>query len=378
MVELDRLLPAERAVTYDGGHFHWFPTAYLSVPDADAFVPAQGFQSVGLGLGSAIGTAVAYSTPPTRPVLALIGDGGAMMSLGELDSLTAQRLPVLVAIFNDAAYGAEVHHFGPLGLPTELVEFGDRDFAAVASALGARAATVRAPEDLAAPGRRVARRARRPARARLQGQPGGARGAPRRGVQGRCVMYRAETVGSMLRPDWLKQAREERAAGTLGPVEFKRMEDRAVDDALAVQEGSGLEVVTDGEMRRGHFTGALSEAITGLGDAPAEKLDWHGATAEDELEFRHVKAVTDKLGRARSLAQEEYVYLRATGDQAGEDHALEPADDADVLVQHPLARRLRRPVRDVRRRRRDPARGGRATSSRSAATTSRSTRPRSR
>jgi len=125
-------------------------------------------------------------------------------------------------------------------------------------------------------------------------------------------MYRAETVGSMLRPDWLKQAREERAAGTLGPVEFKRMEDRAVDDALAVQEGSGLEVVTDGEMRRGHFTGALSEAITGLGDAPAEKLDWHGETADDELEFRHVKAVTGKLGRARSLAQEEYVYLRAT------------------------------------------------------------------
>ena len=114
-------------------------------------MPAQGFQSVGLGLGSAIGTSVAYSTPPTRPVLALLGDGGAMMSLGELDSLTAQRLPVLVAIFNDAAYGAEVHHFGPLGLPTELVEFGDRDFAAVASALGARAATVRAPEDLAAP-----------------------------------------------------------------------------------------------------------------------------------------------------------------------------------------------------------------------------------
>jgi len=148
VVELDRLLPAERAITYDGGHFHWFPTAYLSVPDADAFVPAQGFQSVGLGLGSAIGTAVAH---PGRPVLALLGDGGAMMSLGELDSLTAQGLPVLVAIFNDAAYGAEVHHFGPLGLPTGLVEFGDRDFAAVAGALGARAAAVRAPEDLAAP-----------------------------------------------------------------------------------------------------------------------------------------------------------------------------------------------------------------------------------
>ena len=54
-----------------------------------------------------------------------------------------------MAIFNDGAYGAEVHHFGPLGLPTDLVEFGDRDFAAVARALGAGAATVRTPEELA-------------------------------------------------------------------------------------------------------------------------------------------------------------------------------------------------------------------------------------
>jgi thiamine pyrophosphate-dependent acetolactate synthase large subunit-like protein len=148
VVELDRALPPERVVTYDGGHFHWFPTAYLGVPNADSFVAAQGFQSVGLGLGSAIGLATAH---PGRPALVLCGDGGTMMSLGELDALTAQRLPVLVAIFNDAAYGAEVHHFGPMGLPTGLVEFGDRDFAAVAGALGARSATVRAPGDVAGP-----------------------------------------------------------------------------------------------------------------------------------------------------------------------------------------------------------------------------------
>jgi thiamine pyrophosphate-dependent acetolactate synthase large subunit-like protein len=145
-VALDRLLPAERTVVYDGGHFHWFPTPFLSVPDADGFVPAQGFQSVGLGLGTAIGAATAR---PDRPVLLLIGDGGTMMTLGELDSLVAQRLAVAVAIFDDGAYGAEVHHFGPMGMPTDLVEFGDRDFAAIARALGARAATIRATEELA-------------------------------------------------------------------------------------------------------------------------------------------------------------------------------------------------------------------------------------
>jgi thiamine pyrophosphate-dependent acetolactate synthase large subunit-like protein len=145
-VALDHALPAERTVVYDGGHFHWFPTPYLSVPDAAGFVAAQGFQAVGLGLGTAIGAAVAR---PERPVLLLIGDGGTMMTLGELDALVGQRLPVVVAIFNDGAYGAEVHHFGPMGLPTDLVTFGDRDFAAVARALGARAATIRATDELA-------------------------------------------------------------------------------------------------------------------------------------------------------------------------------------------------------------------------------------
>jgi thiamine pyrophosphate-dependent acetolactate synthase large subunit-like protein len=137
---LDAAFPRERTVVYDGGHFHWFPTPFLSVPDADGFVPAQGFQSIGLGLGVAIGAATAR---PDRPVLLLAGDGGTMMALGELDSIAAQRLPILVAIFDDGAYGAEVHHFGPMGLPTGLVEFGPRDFAAVARALGAEAATAR-------------------------------------------------------------------------------------------------------------------------------------------------------------------------------------------------------------------------------------------
>ena len=145
---LDRLLPRERTVVYDCGHWTWFPTPFLSVPDPAGFVPAQGFMSVGHGLATAVGAAVAR---PDRPVLALTGDGGAMMALGELDSLAGQGLDVLVAIFNDAGYGAEVHHFGPMGRPTGMVEHGERDFAAVAAALGARSAVVRSAGDLAGP-----------------------------------------------------------------------------------------------------------------------------------------------------------------------------------------------------------------------------------
>ena len=55
-------------------------------------------------------------------------------------------------VFNDAAYGAEVHHFGPQGLPTELVRFPDTDIAALARAAGGQGVTVRAVEDLEAIG----------------------------------------------------------------------------------------------------------------------------------------------------------------------------------------------------------------------------------
>ena len=121
-------------------------------------------------------------------------------------------------------------------------------------------------------------------------------------------IYRAETVGSLLRPDELKRARDDRQAGRLSAAEFKRIEDRAVDDAIALQERAGLDVVTDGEMRRGHFTGPISEAVSGMEEVRAAPHDWHGP---EEMRYTHQRAVTGKLRRRRSLAQEEYVYARA-------------------------------------------------------------------
>jgi 5-methyltetrahydropteroyltriglutamate--homocysteine methyltransferase len=122
------------------------------------------------------------------------------------------------------------------------------------------------------------------------------------------ITTRVEAVGSMLRSTVLREARDAHAAGALAPVEFKRIEDAEVDRAVRIQEDAGLDVVTDGEFRRGHFTGSLSEAVSGLGDVPAAGHDWHGA---DDMEYAHQRAVTDKLRRSRSLAQEEFVYLRA-------------------------------------------------------------------
>jgi thiamine pyrophosphate-dependent acetolactate synthase large subunit-like protein len=70
------------------------------------------------------------------------------MSVTELETAVREKLGLLIVVYNDAAYGAEVHHFGPMGEPTLLVEFGPRDFAGVASALGVPAHAVRSLDDL--------------------------------------------------------------------------------------------------------------------------------------------------------------------------------------------------------------------------------------
>jgi thiamine pyrophosphate-dependent acetolactate synthase large subunit-like protein len=145
-IALDRLLPRDRAVAVDSGHFLGYPSMYMAVPDARAWVFPNGFQAVGLGLGNAIGAAIAS---PDRPTVAAIGDGGAFMALGELETAARLKLTLLVVIYDDAAYGAEVHHFASMGHDVSLVRFPDADLAAIARAAGAKSATVRGVEDLA-------------------------------------------------------------------------------------------------------------------------------------------------------------------------------------------------------------------------------------
>jgi thiamine pyrophosphate-dependent acetolactate synthase large subunit-like protein len=144
-IALDALLPEERTVVVDSGHFMGWPSMYLRVPDAAGFVFPQAFQCVGLGLGNAIGAALAR---PDRLTVAALGDGGAMMALPELETLARLRLPVLVLVYDDEAYGAEVHHFRPLGHAVDLAQFPPADLAALAEAAGCRGVTVRTVADL--------------------------------------------------------------------------------------------------------------------------------------------------------------------------------------------------------------------------------------
>jgi acetolactate synthase I/II/III large subunit len=144
-IALDELLPSDRAVAVDSGHFMAYPPMYLRVESADAFIFTQGFQSIGLGLASALGAAVAR---PDRITVAALGDGGALMAAPEFETTARLGLAVLILIYNDAAYSAEVHHFGPLGQAVDLVKFPDTDFAAVGRSVGLSGVTVRRRTDL--------------------------------------------------------------------------------------------------------------------------------------------------------------------------------------------------------------------------------------
>jgi 5-methyltetrahydropteroyltriglutamate--homocysteine methyltransferase len=124
------------------------------------------------------------------------------------------------------------------------------------------------------------------------------------------TIYRAEIIGSLLRPAYLKEARRAWEAGQLSTLEFKRSEDRAVDAAIALQEDAGLDVITDGEMRRALFTGTLTEAIEGISPAPGQPWHWFGQTPADEMDYRSPVSVTSKIRRRRSLATEEFAYAR--------------------------------------------------------------------
>lgn len=144
-IALNEMLPRERVVVPDGGNFNGYPAMFLQVPDARGYCLPLAFQSIGLALASAVGASLAN---PDRLTVAGVGDGGFMMSLVELDTAVRLGLPLVVVVYDDHAYGAEVHHFVHENASMETVEFPDKDIAAVARGFGCTALTVRRLEDL--------------------------------------------------------------------------------------------------------------------------------------------------------------------------------------------------------------------------------------
>jgi thiamine pyrophosphate-dependent acetolactate synthase large subunit-like protein len=142
---VDAILPRDRVVASDSGHFCGWVPRYLRVPNARASCLSHSFQSVGLGLPSAIGLAIAN---PGKLAVLGTGDGGFLMSMADLETAIRLKLRLAILVYNDSSYAAEVHYFRRQGYSVDIVQFPQTDFAAIARGFGARGATVRTLADL--------------------------------------------------------------------------------------------------------------------------------------------------------------------------------------------------------------------------------------
>src|SRR5262249_6972888 len=119
----------------------------------------------------------------------------------------------------------------------------------------------------------------------------------------------------------LLEARAAYAAGTLSTADFKTVEDDAVRDVVRLQEDAGMPVITDGELRRESFQAELVAATTGVEGAGLDAWlwgSWHSDELGDKVLARPAEmAVVDRLVRRRSLASEEFTFLRSQTSRVG-------------------------------------------------------------
>ena len=136
-----------------------------------------------------------------------------------------------------------------------------------------------------------------------------------RNVSTDMITSHTDVVGSLLRPEELLTAQSELAAGRMSRPAFKLIEDRAVDTAISLQEAAGLEVLTDGEMRRVSFQSQMTQAVDGFGEWDIDAFLWGKWYGDEDVgdwsrERPPGLGVVGKLVRRRHLCAEEFVYLR--------------------------------------------------------------------
>ena len=128
------------------------------------------------------------------------------------------------------------------------------------------------------------------------------------------IAVHADIIGSLLRPPELLEAQKQLAAGAIAAAQFKEIEDRAVDEAIALQESVGLEVVTDGEMRRQSFQSQMPAAVSGFGEFDLDAFLWGEWYDEQGVQKtrrpRRLGAIA-KLKRLRYLSADEFSYLKS-------------------------------------------------------------------
>ena len=143
-IALDRLLPEDRNLVYDAGNFLGI-VPYISVPGPSYFKFTNNFASIGLGFGAALGVAKAR---PESTTVFVVGDGGFLMTLGELETVVREDIPLVIVVMNDCAYGAELHFLKIHQVPVATSVFPDVDFAPIAEGFAFEAVTIRSLDDL--------------------------------------------------------------------------------------------------------------------------------------------------------------------------------------------------------------------------------------
>ena len=132
------------------------------------------------------------------------------------------------------------------------------------------------------------------------------------------ITVHADVVGSLLRPPELIAAQKQFTAGAITAAQFKQIEDRAVDDAIAVQEQIGFEVVTDGEMRRQSFQSQMTAAVSGFGEFDLDAFlwgEWHDEQGVQRKRRPRRLGAVAKLKRLRYLSADEFSYLKSKTNQ---------------------------------------------------------------
>lgn len=142
----DSTLPKDRIIVTDGGRASLPAPTLLDARDRRSWIPSRGYGSVGLGIGAAIGAAVAE---PTRKVVLFCGDGGFMMSAQELDTIRLHNLDITIVIMDDAQYGSEIKYLVRHGLTLDVARQSLPDIPVLASAFGGVGVVVRTPAELA-------------------------------------------------------------------------------------------------------------------------------------------------------------------------------------------------------------------------------------
>src|SRR5262245_1074442 len=143
--------------------------------------------------------------------------------------------------------------------------------------------------------------------------PGGPRPAPREEKRGpMSPPFRAEHIGSLLRPPDLLRAREEHAAGRLDRARLTEIERAAIRDVVRMQEEVGLDVVTDGEFRRGTYSDSFTTSgISGVDVQLTEEQGWSKSGTHGHRTARRIPAVVDRIAWKGPQNAADFAYLKS-------------------------------------------------------------------